>query len=143
MERTTTTHQIAQEISHRVGLDSAHTASPAPDVDCPRGDAHESHEWVIGPAARWLECDRCAVRDYYPGAASPCANAGATAARGRPGTIWTTMGAINALRLDLYAFFAWWRGRPDLGDARPSLDEWAAEFLEWRTGRTGRAERRG
>jgi hypothetical protein len=42
--------------------------------------------------------------------------------------------ALEALRADLVAFCAWWRagGHPE---PLPSVDEWAANFHEWRIGR--------
>lgn len=129
----------ASEISHVAGLDSAHTSpAHAPSTDEPV-HTHETHPewaWPVAPHAhtRWLECTACGVRDYYPGAAAPCAALPSPRARRPQEPARSLREALDHLRDDLAAFGAWWAARPSLGFERPSLDEWAAEFLEWRRG---------
>ena len=133
------TPALASEISHVAGLDSAHSEpAHAPDPGEPV-DCHESHpewQWPADPHAhtRWMECTACGVRDYYAGAAAPCAALAAGPKRKATEPARTLAEALERLRADLDAFGAWWRARPALGDSRPSLEEWAAEFLIWRTG---------
>lgn len=56
---------------------TANTPHPGPpvgdtvDVDEPY-DGHESHDWTVRDGERWLECCRCFMRDYYPGASETC-----------------------------------------------------------------------
>lgn len=125
---------LATEISHVVGLDSTHTPAPERSPDDPV-DTHESHpdwQWPTDPHphTRWLECVACGIRDYYPGAASPCAVREGAAAKAPV----TLASALARLRLDIEAFEAWWRARPSLGSERPTLEEWRAEYLEWAKG---------
>ena len=129
---------VASEISHVSGLDSAHTSpAHAPSSDEPVSAPHESHPDWQWPAThtRWLECPACGIRDYYPGAAQPC-QALPAPVRGKRAAepARTLTEALERFRADLDAFAAWWRSRPALGLERPSFDEWAAEFLEWRQG---------
>ena len=131
---------LALEISHVAGLDSAHTApahAPSPDEPVHTHESHPEWRWPAGPGAhtRWLECTACGIRDYYPGAGSPCAALPAPP-RGKrlPETPRTLAEALERLRADLGAFGAWWRARPSLGFERPSMNDWTAEYLEWRRG---------
>lgn len=134
MANHSTTDHAAQASFH-AGLNGPGRPHEGPDVDDPREAPHPSHAWVL--VGRWTECAHCAVRDYYAGAAVLCqARPRAGERREDPPPAWALDSAIFALAADLDAFGAWWRARAEsLGLARPSLDEWAAEFLEWRTGR--------
>jgi hypothetical protein len=103
--------------------------SPAPDVDAPV-DVHDSHDWILLP--RWNECKRCRVRDYWPGAAEACPNTGKKPGKKDPEIVPVSLSAaLTILSRDVIAFGVWWLGR-DLGDLRPTIEEWAAEFFEWR-----------
>jgi hypothetical protein len=123
---------LASEISHVAGLDSAHTRTAEAHEHAPI-DVHESHDWIGFPneeSVRWMECSACAIRDYYPGAATACGALGAPPGKGRVEAPSTLAEACDRLRRDLDEFAAWWRGR-GLGDLLPSGNEWRAEFLEW------------
>ncbi len=131
---------LAIQISHHAGLDSAHTPTATADETGAVAEPHESHDWQPYPAdsarPRWVECASCGMRDYYPGAAEPCQAVPSVPGRRRarverPATLGE---ALTCLARDLDEFAAWWRARPELGDMRPSTDEWAAEFTEWRKG---------
>lgn len=112
----------ALAVNPESGSESAldHTFDPESPVDI-----HESHTWVQFP--RWAECSECGARDYWPAASRPCAKK-AKAERSKPVTLGE---AVDLLVRDLARFAEWWKGM-GLGDTRPSLEEWAAEFLEFR-----------
>jgi len=113
-------------INHSIGVLYGTTSEPSPDYD-PGAVlvAGPGHDWT--DRDRWRECARCAVRDYWPASEGPCIGPAPS------GTV-TLADALIVLCADLAAFGVWWRGRRHV-PALPSLDEWAAEFLEWRIGR--------
>ena len=114
---------IAHSASFHAGVIAGSSpGAPDPDPDHPR-DEHASHAWIPGP--RWRACSRCGARDYWIAGSVRCSGS-------EPEGEIDLEVAIATLRADLEAFRVWWIGRPDLGDARPSFAEWAAEFFEWR-----------
>lgn len=50
----------------------------------------------------------------------------------RKGTLIPLETAERAIVQDVRAFRLWWESRPDLGLSRPSIEEWFAEYWEWR-----------
>lgn len=108
--------------SFHAGLErGTREASPEPDAEHPRA-AHESHAWTSGP--RWRECSRCRTRAHWRAASEKCSAVDVDAE--------VYLGAaVDVILADLAAFETWWRGRVDLGVARPSFAEWRAEFFEW------------
>lgn len=113
---------LGAHVSLVAGLDGAQASPhPEPDPDAPRADPHDSHAWVLYD--RWAECETCGARDHWEVAELPCQGAADTG----PVTIGE---ALVALRADLDAFADWWRAK-DLGDLRPTIAEWTAEFVSW------------
>lgn len=106
----------------------SHDHVTSPDVDDPY-TPHESHEWI--QLDRWAECTVCGVRDYWPGAGAECSRV-SRKARKEPVPV-TLAEALEHLAADLQRFGEWWEERAaSLGLERPSLDEFFAEFSEWR-----------
>lgn len=108
---------------------SGHESGREPDPGEPL-DPHESHDMIARP--RWHECRTCGQRDYWPGVQEACSRPGkGPKTKKDQGEPVTLRRALEVLAADVAAFGLWWIGR-DLGDLRPSLDEWVAEFFEWR-----------
>lgn len=133
MARPSKAQALGSHVSHVVGLDGRAPSLSDYDPEDPT-EIHETHEWI--QYDRWAECDRCGTRDYWPGAGVACIPIPAGPKRAIPVTLGE---ALDLLRLDLEAFRAWWASK-GLGDARPTLAEWTAEFLEWTARRGGRRE---
>lgn len=109
-------------VNHALGLDGAPEPSPYYDEDSPR-DVHASHAWEI--RHRWMECARCGVRDHWPAGGRRC-----RVPHGKASVV-PLHDALDVLSADLRAFGAWWDDH-DHPPQLPSLDEWAANFFEWR-----------
>lgn len=92
------------------------------DPEEPR-DIHSSHDWI--ERLRWMECARCGVRDHWPAGEKRCKVPHGKAA------IVTQIEAEEWLHADLLEFFLWWTRRKHPAKL-PSVDEWAANFYEWR-----------
>lgn len=95
--------------------------TPDPDPDEPR-NPHASHTWVHRD--RWCECSVCRVRDHWRGASRPCRREAKDVGGVPLGT------ALETFHADLLLFGEWWT-RKALED-RPTLEDWLAEFAEWR-----------
>lgn len=110
------------DVNHSLAVDSAHEPAQEHDPDRPR-DTHPTHVWAT--EQRWQECSRCGTRDYWPAAEQRC-----QLSMQRLGRLGLSE-ALRALAADLIAFAAWWRegGHPT---ELPTLDEWFANFMEWR-----------
>ena len=104
-----------------LALDPVYLGPP----DGARPAPHESHTWRQ-VEDRWRECRLCGVRQHWPGAADRCSRP--TSGRRKIDDI----DAWNALVSDLERFFAWWLAREDTPDNLPSVEEWLANFMEWR-----------
>jgi len=116
---------LGSHVSLAAGLDKSGHQHSEHDPENPVSEPHATHGWIL--MSRWAECGRCGMRDYYPGARLTCAKI--TPPRDRLIPIGE---ALAILAQDLQAFGEWWRSRGDLGTERPSMDEWGAEFTEWR-----------
>lgn len=115
------------QANHALGVEREGSPSlPDPDPEAPL-DGHASHAFVLAPGGRWLECSQCGTRDHWAAAASPCRCASARTPH------VSRASAIAAIRSDLEAF-EWW-ALEALPEALPTLDEWAANFHEWRIAR--------
>jgi hypothetical protein len=95
---------------------------PSYDPDVPI-DTHSSHEW--SERLRWMECSRCGIRDHWPASSVRC-----KVPHGRASVVGREE-AVEALKADLEAFSEWWF-RGEHPEALPTVDEWAANFYEWR-----------
>lgn len=102
-----------------------------PDPDAPVDRPHDTHEWVGVGLDRWLQCQTCGTRDHWPAARLACVKV--PREKGRPTEAPSSIGkAVRLLYLDLDAFAVWWLARiATLGEVRPTLNEWRAEFVEW------------
>lgn len=89
-----------------------------------RRKLHKSHDWKLA-GGRWMACSRCETRGYWPGASRPCKLKKVDRA------IISHREAHKLLKKDLTAFFEWWLARGEPSEL-PSLDEWAANYFEWR-----------
>ncbi len=103
------------------------------DPELPTDAIHASHRMTV-VLARWTECARCGGRDYWAGVVrAACKGRAEGPARGEEAIHLGD--AVARLREDVEAFEAHWTDHQDaLGITRPSLDEWAGEFSEWRRG---------
>jgi len=95
-----------------------------PDYDVPL-ETHPSHSWSR-VSDRWRECDRCGTRDHWPRAEVRCIKIKS------PRSSIDETQAWNAIVSDLERFFVWWAKRKDTPDTLRSVNEWAANFFEWR-----------
>ncbi len=127
MKKPTPHTDILSAVNHAVSLGQGRAPEPDKDPEQPL-HTHHSHGWVVAPGGRWMACARCGLRDYWPGCASPCKIPKSKA------TAVTLGEALLQLAADLDAFAVWWReqGEPDV---LPHIDEWAANFHEWRIAR--------
>lgn len=114
-------------VNHAIGVDwGGPDPEPDPDPDEPRDDPHASHAWT--PHERWHTCSRCGVRDHWRAAETRCRVPASKT------TAVSLADALAAILDDLAAFRAWWAAG-DHPDPLPSVDEWAANFHEWRIAR--------
>jgi hypothetical protein len=81
------------------------------------------HKRVVG--IRWSECRLCGVRDYAKAWVEPCS-------RTRPENI-DLDDAVKQLHEDLDAFKEAWEHEIE----RPTMNEWAGEFVLWRSRNRG------
>lgn len=127
----------ASHVSLAAGLDAPGVQAAPYDPDAPSGDLHESHGFEAFD--RWCECAACGVRDYWPGACSPCPGILPEDKKGRkvPPRPVTLAEALVILRADLEQFGAWCEQKGQDYD-RPDMPEWCGEFLCWTHDRGGR-----
>lgn len=102
-------------------------ATPDPDPEQPRENPHTSHAWVL--TTRWAYCASCGARDHWPGAEAACKG---KARRAGADPDVRLSDALRALMDDVVLFGDWWAARiHTLGGARPTMEEWHAEFHAW------------
>lgn len=71
-------------------------------------------------------CAKCGMRGYWPGIENPC--------RGRSSkkSKFNIDYARAALKEEVDEFFKWWASREEFDETLPSMNDWGAEFHEWR-----------
>ena len=91
-----------------------------PDTETVR-EPHPSHDLFVDGQ----ECARCRMRITWPGIARPCPMRAIRRARGR-----VAIDEVPARFAETFEVFrAQWKGDERL----PSLDEWIAEVIAWRS----------
>ena len=120
--------EILGAVNHAIGVERGGSdPDPNHDPERPR-DAHPSHSWELAEGGRWLACRKCGLRDYWPGCEVRCKVPGSKA------TSVTLQAALVQLAADLEAFARWWSETGESNEL-PTVDEWAANFHEWRIAR--------